>query len=207
GDEPRRRPFGRGDGGGEIGAPHEVGLRGGDRAVVRAWPERTLRARWRQEAILPHQPQHPHLRCPHALETKLRPHLAMTLADEIGLRQNIADPRDELAFAILGMRTSLARRIAATLGALLPSVVRRSRQAELLGHHRHAVAMLGAGRLGAAHSLDLPDPKGSTPCNRQRSRKSSLRIVSSPSIALSRRISSSSAVVVRLFHFAYTPAT
>jgi hypothetical protein len=196
-----------GDGGGQIRPPELVRAVGDDgpvmslRAVGMADPLRGL------EAVLPHQPADALLRGPEALEAEPGPDLAVTLAMERRLGEDAADVAQEFL-----VRAGTER--AALLGSRpffegdRPSgpleVQRRAGQVPDATDAGQAVALSGGGGDGLADRLGLLGTKGRSA--RQRWSSSSLSLVSSPTLARRRAISSSRSSAGRLLRAAWPPA-
>jgi hypothetical protein len=94
GDEHRRLAL-AGHDAGQVGAPPDIDPLGGDRAVVGAratWAASTLVG---QEAVLAHQPQDTAAAGADAGQAQPRPQLAVALAVERAVGQQLADRRDQ----------------------------------------------------------------------------------------------------------------
>src|SRR5579871_3055056 len=180
--------------------PHLVGALGRDRPVVGTGPEDATSPGRRQESVFAHEPQHALLGGTNALRAESSPGFAVPFAREHRLAEHGTDLDDERCVVELGLgATFLGRCGRRVVARSLLVVVRRPCDPEDLGNEGHAVRTLGGGRHGAAQPLDLRQGKGEAASSRRVfSIRSSLRIASSPTIALRRRISSSWAVGSRL---------
>src|SRR5262245_6973782 len=162
---------------------------------------------WGLEAMPPHQPADRLLGGPDALEAEPGPDLAVTLAMERRLGQDAPDVADQLLVragtewaALLGLRPFREGD-----GPPMPlEVERRAGQVPDAADAGQPVALSGGGGDGLADRLGLLGTKGWSA--RQRWSSSSLSLVSSPTLALSRAISSTRSSVGRLFSAAWPPA-
>src|SRR5262249_45437348 len=144
------------------------------------------------EALLAHQPPDPLLRGPDALVAEPRPDLAVALAVEGRLGQDAPDVADQLLIWARALRATLLG-----LGSLLNGhallvaveVDRRAGQIPEAADAGQAVLPPRRWRGGPPYFLRLLRTKGWS--SRQRWRSSSLSMVSSPTLARSRAISSS----------------
>ena len=84
-----------GQGRGQIGAPHRVDPLGADRAVVGLRAVRPADPAWRLQAMLAHQAQDAALGGADAGEAQPRPDLAVALAVERAVGQQLADRLDQ----------------------------------------------------------------------------------------------------------------
>src|SRR5450756_511787 len=115
-----------------VGAPHQVRRVGGDAAVMGFTPARQVAVR-RQQAVLPHQPQHPLAGNPKTIEhAQPRPHFAMTLADPGGASEISADGAQHRTIRDRRLGTSAGRwrRRTGTLLLQPPGVERRTGNAK-----------------------------------------------------------------------------
>ena len=189
-----------------VGAPHHVGRVRDDGAVVRRGAVGLPGAGGGEQPRLAHQAQHPppagahrahqvrriaRRRAGRAGGAQPRPDLAMALADERRLRQHLPDALRQLRVGPRRFRPPLlGRRWPRAAGA--GGVDRRTRDLPHAAGAGQTVRALRGGRDGLAHCFDLRDPKGLfASARRARSRSSSLSIVSSPTFARKRAISSS----------------
>ena len=192
GDEDSGVALAGGEAGGRVGPPHLVGTLGGDRAVVAARPAAAPDPRRGEQPRLAHQPQHPALRSTHAGQAQPRPGLAVALAEERRVGEHRADPLGQRRVRPGLLRPALRRRLHGTAGSRPSLVDRRAGNLPELADAGRAVAACCGGRAGPAHRLDLRRAKGSpASAVRARSSSSSLPIVIAPTLACSRRISSS----------------
>src|SRR4051795_10686515 len=189
---------------GQVGPPHQVDPLGRDRAVVRLWPAGPPGAlRW-QQAVRPHEPQDAAAAGADAGEAQPGPELAVTLAVEGAVPQELPDRLDQ------GLVRHRADRPGPPTLALIRAAVAvdgRPRDAPQARDPLQTVDSVGGGRDLPAHRLGLRRAKGR--CVSKRSifaSRSSAAIVSSPTLACSRPISASRASAGRLFSDASPPA-
>ncbi len=98
----------------QVDAPHRVERGGDDGAVVMARPPRRASPRWREQVVLPHQPQHPAQRGAGPGMTQSGPHLAMPLAMKCVFRAKSAgDSGMKSATPVKGGKCSTAGRCTA----------------------------------------------------------------------------------------------
>src|SRR3954447_14890377 len=204
GDEHRGLAFASRDRG-QVGAPHQVDPLGGDRAVVglRApWPAGALVG---QQAVRPHEPQDTAAAGADAGEAQPGPQLAVALAVERAVRQELSDRRCQ----------ALVRYGAARPGPLALAG-RQGTSVAVDGSPRHApdardplqaVDSARRRRDLPAHRLGLRRAKGRAVSKRSiAASRSSVVIVSSPTLACSRPIAASRASAGRVFSDAPPPA-
>src|SRR4051812_43240634 len=189
---------------GQVGAPHQVDPLGRDRAVVRLWPAGPPGALRCQQAVRPHEPQDAAAAGADAGEAQPGPELAVTLAVEGAVPQELPDRLDQ------GLVRHRADRPGPPTLALIRAAVAvdgRPRDAPQARDPLQTVDSVGGGRDLPAHRLGLRRAKGR--CLSKRSifaSRSSAAIVSSPTLACSRPISASRASAGRLFSDASPPA-
>ena len=192
-------PLGDGHGGRHVCAPHHVGRLGGDGPIVRLRPMRVARARRGLEVVLAHQPAHPLLRGAHSRDPQLRPGFSVALTmkrrgfehpAKVGHQDVVRGSADRPAATTPCRRPCrLPPRIHTGAGAV-------PHAADPL----HARRPTGGDRLGATHRVDLRRAKGPPASSWSTFAYShSVSISSSPSLACSRRGSSSRASGARLF--------
>jgi hypothetical protein len=80
-----------GQNGGEVGAPHGVDRLGGDRAIVGLGAARSTGTLMRQQAVFLHQPKNTAAAGADAGQAQPRPQLAVALAVERAVRQQLSD--------------------------------------------------------------------------------------------------------------------
>ena len=171
--------------------------------IVPLW----LRGPRQRPTRVAHQPQHPALRSTHAGQAQPRPGLAVALAEEPRVGEHRADPLGQRRVRPGLLRPALRRRLHGTAGSRPSLVDRRAGNLPELADAGRAVAACCGGRAGPAHRLDLRRAKGSpASAVRARSSSSSLPIVIAPTLACSRRISSSRSSAGRLFSDAWPAA-
>ena len=140
-------------------APHSVGPLGADGPVVGlgtsgfAHPVGGLKPR------LPHQATHPLLAGADAREAQPRPHLAVALAMEGRVLQDLPDVAEEFRIGARAHRAALIGRGAFMNGDRLSPplrVDRGARQAPKGAHPLQAVGSARGGEAGLTHRLHLP---------------------------------------------------
>jgi hypothetical protein len=122
-----------GEGGGHIRAPHRIDALRDDRAVVVARPANGAHSAQGRQSVLPHQAAHALLGGALALVAQPRPDLAIALAVERAVAQNVPD---RLHQSRIGHRTL------------------RPRSAPRHGWHHHPAAAVDAGPRHAPHPAD-----------------------------------------------------
>ena len=158
---------------------------------------------------LPHQATHPLLAGADAREAQPRPHLAVALAMEGRVLQDLPDVAEEFRIGARAHRAALIGRGAFMNGDRLSPplrVDRGARQAPKGAHPLQAVGSARGGEAGLTHRLHLLPAKG-RPASRRSifSRRTSPSIVSSPTLALSRAFSSSRSSAGRALSAASPP--
>src|SRR5487761_375348 len=145
---------------GLVGTPHLVRMVGRDAPVVRLDDGQFERARRRQEVGQSHQPQHPSLADPDALEAELCPHLAIPLAEPGRGRDHFSNQLRQLGVAPPGLGSPLPW---LRWWRCLPRPLRVDARAGYLpdpADQGQTIATTDGGRDGPAHVLDLRDAKG-----------------------------------------------
>src|SRR3954465_3458984 len=204
GDEYRRLAL-AGHDRGQVAAPHHIDPLGGDPAVMGSRAMRAAGTLMGQEAVLAHQPQDAAPAGAEAGEAQPRPQLAVALAMERAARQKLADRRHQIVIRP-GPRWSRPLALSHS-GWAAVAIEGRPRHAPDPRHPLQAIDAIRGGRDLPAHRLDLRRAKGRGVSRRSIfTSRSSLVIVSSPTLACSRPISASRASPGRLFSGASPPA-
>src|SRR5215213_2161622 len=194
-----------GDRRGQVGAPHRVHRRGDDGAVVVARTPRRADPRGCEQVVRAHEPQHPALGGANARHAQPGPDLPVALAVK---RAGGQDRTDRVNQGRIRHRPNRAR----TPGRFGPgggemAVDGGPRRTPDPAHAGQAIGLAAGGRDGPAHRRDLRRAKGRLASRAailasSNSRSSSI----SPSLALSRSVSSASPSVGRVARLA-SPAT
>src|SRR6186997_900194 len=185
----------------QVGAPHYVDPLGGDLAIMGARAPRPARALMRQQAMLAHEPQDAAAAGADAGEAQPRPQLAVALAVERAVLQELPDLRHQVLVRHRAKRSrSLAPHIVQVVAMAVDG---RPRHAPDPRHPLQAINLVRGGRDLAAHRLDLRRAKGRAVSRRSiLASSSSLAMVRSPTFSFRRPISSSRASAGRLFKHA-----
>src|SRR4051794_10881186 len=189
---------------GHVGAPHEIDPLGRDRAVVGPRAVGPAGALMRQQAVLAGEPQDAAAAGADAGEAQPRPQLAVALAVEGAVRQQLPDRLDQGG---VGHRAERP-------GPPTPAFIRaagagdgRPRPAPKPRDPLQAVDLVRGGRDPPAHRLDLRRAKGPAVSSRPiLASRSSVAMVSSPTFSLRRPISASRTSADRLLSDAPPPA-
>src|SRR5215211_2960004 len=195
-----------GDRRGQVGAPYRVHRLGDDGAIVVARTPGRADPRGREEVVLSHEPQHPALGGANARHAQPGPDLPVTLAVK---RAGGQDRTDRVNQGRIRHRPNRAR----TPGRFGPAggemaVDGGPRRTPDPAHAGQAIGLAAGGRDGPAHRRDLRRAKGRLASRAailasSNSRSSSI----SPSLALSRSVSSASPSVGRVARLASPAAT
>src|SRR5215218_7616112 len=195
-----------GDRRGQVRAPHRVHSFGDDGAIVVARTPGRAGPRGREEVVLAHEPQHPALGRANARHAQPRPDLPVTLAVK---RAGDQDRTDRVNQGRIRHRPNRAR----TPGRFGPAggemaVDGGPRRTPDPAHAGQAIGLAAGGRDGPAHGRDLRRAKGRLASRAAILASNSSRSSSiSPSLALSRSVSSASPSVGRVARLASPAAT
>ncbi len=145
---------------------------------------RMLPASYRgQQPILPHQPEHAVLAHMDPLRPQARPHLSMTLAQEVALLQHLSDLLYQLLVAQLRLRSSFLRLCRPLALFSIPGRIdRRAPHPPGLADHRQRVGPPGP-RTHSRPRFKSVRSSSPYPLFSRSSLASSSRIVNSPSFA------------------------
>src|SRR3954447_3889998 len=195
-----------GDGRGQVGAPHRVHRLGDDGAVVVARASGRADPRGGEEVVLAHEPQDATLGRANACDAPPGPDLPMTFAVKRAGGQNRADRLDQRGIRHRPNRARTPRRFGPGGGEM--PIHAGPRRAPDPAHAGQAIGPAACGRDGPAHRRDLRRAKGRLASRAailasSNSRSSSI----SPSLALSRSVSSASPSVDRVARLASPAAT
>ncbi len=163
-----------------------------DGSVMSPWPVCRPLTWLRTEPVLAHQPQNPHFRGADALVTQARPHLAIALAMEPAVGDDLSDLPDQIGIRHGALWSRAAGRCGLGPGRLQVPVHAGPARTPGPAHPGDAVSLARGDRDDGAHRFDLRRPKGwPTSIFAIFSTRSSLSMVISPTLARSRSISSS----------------
>src|SRR5882672_5034662 len=184
-----------------IGAPHDVGPLGGDRADVRGVAVRMTGPLWRQEPVEAHQAEHAILAHAPAVRPQPHAHLAMPFPVKGRLGQHGADRGDQVVVGTAGPRPSFAGHHHHDRSLRIHG---RPWHAEHRAHHRQGIA---AARRGTRLGRHRPRFRSSAPYPFFSSSPSasSSRIMTSPSFAWT-RFNSRSSGSMRFFKLCVPPS-
>src|SRR5215207_3492366 len=204
-DKYRDLPLTR-EGGGQVGAPHRVHRLGDDGAVVRAWPAGRADPRGCKQVVLAHEPQHPALGCANARHAQPGPDLPVALAVNGAGGQDRADRVNQGRIRHRPNWTGTPGRFGPGGGEM--AVDGGPRRTPDPAHAGQAIGLAAGGRDGPAHGRDLRRAKGRLASRAAILASNSSRSSSiSPSLALSRSVSSASPSVGRVARLASPAAT
>src|SRR4051812_10971568 len=196
GDEHRRLTL-AGHHRGQVGPPHQVDPLGRDRAVVGLGAMGSAGALVGQQAVLAREPQDAAAAGADAGEAQPGPQLAVALAVEGAVGQELPDLPPQVLVRHRADRSGPPAR--GVVGSAAVAVDRRPRYAPQARHPLQAVGPGRGGRDLPAHRLDLLGAKGRAVSSRPiLAPRSSVAIVSSPTFSFRRPISSSRASAGRL---------
>src|SRR5215204_5176296 len=191
---------------GQVGAPHRVHRRGDDGAVVTARASGCPDPRGREQVVLAHEPQHAPLGCAQACDAQPGPDLPVPLAVKGAGGQNRADRLDQRGIRHRPNRTGTPGRFGPRGGEM--PIDAGPRGAPNSAHTGQAIGSATCGRDGPAHGRDLRRAKGRLASRAAILASNSSRSSSiSPSLALSRSVSSASPSVGRVARLASPAAT
>src|SRR3954462_15827051 len=194
------------DGRGQVGAPHRVHRLGDDGAVVGAWPAGRADPRGGEEVVLAHEPQHATLGRAKACHAQSGPDLPVTLTVKGAGGQDRADRVHQRRIRHRPNRAWTPGRFGPRGGEM--PIDAGPRRAPDPAHAGQAIGPAACGRDGPAHRRDLRRAKGRLASRAAILASSSSRSSSiSPSLALSRSVSSASPSVGRVARLASPAAT
>src|SRR3954454_12419094 len=205
GDKHRDLPLAR-DGRGQVRAPHRVHRLGDDGAVVVARASGGPSPGGREEVVLAHEPQDATLGRAEACHAQPGPDLPGSLAVKRAGGQDRADRLDQGRIRHRPNRARTPRHLGPGGGEM--AIDRGARRTPDPAHAGQAIGPATCGRDGPAHRRDLRRAKGRLASRAailasSNSRSSSI----SPSLALSRSVSSASPSVDRVARLASPAAT
>src|SRR5215210_5361940 len=194
-----------GDRRGQVGAPYRVHRLGDDGAIVVARTPGRADPRGCEQVVLAHEPQHPALGCANARHAQPGPDFPVPLAVKGAGSQDRADRLQQGRIRHRPNRARTPGRFGPRGGEMpIDAGARRTPDPADAGQ---AIGLAAGGRDGPAHGRDLRRAKGRLASRAailasSNSRSSSI----SPSLALSRSVSSASPSVDRIARLA-SPAT
>src|SRR5215208_5005994 len=194
------------DGRGQVGAPHRVHRLGDDGAVVVARTPGHADPGGRKQIVLTHEPQHPALGCANARHAQPGPDFPVPLAVKGAGSQDRADCLHQGRIRHRPDRARTPGRFGPGGGEM--AIDRGPRRTPDPADAGQAIGLAAGGRDGPAHRRDLRRAKGRLASRAailasSNSRSSSI----SPSLALSRSVSSASPSVDRVARLASPAAT
>src|SRR4051812_38315936 len=190
---------------GQVGPPHHVAPLGRDRAVVGPRAVSTPGTLVRQQAVLAREPQDAAPAGADAGEAQPRPQLAVALAVEGAVGQELPDRPDQVLVRHRAPESGPPTHVALRCAAV--AVDGRPRAAPQARDPLDPVGLGCGGRDPPAHRLDLLRAKGRAVSSRPiLASRSSAVMVSSPTFAFRRPISASRASAGRLLSEASPPA-
>src|SRR3954470_23873132 len=185
------------DGRGQVGAPHRVYRRRDDGAVVGARASGCPDPGGREQVVRAHEPQHATLGCAKACHAQPGPDLPVTLTVKGAARKTRADRARQRGVRHRPPRAWTPGRFGPRGGEM--PIDAGPRRAPDPAHAGQAIGPAACGRDGPAHRRDLRRAKGRLASRAAILASSSSRSSSiSPSLALSRSVSSASPLVDRV---------